>query len=207
MNKTQYIIFTFIFLILGQSTSFAQNDYYRYDKKPFKEIHLYKMGERIFVSGLNKDIDSLTTDDMSLLKKKCKLIEYDIYIARKYQNGELDIVDNNSCEVKSRLRTIEGNLPYNNINEYMIEHLSKSKFDGFNTSAIFIIEDDGALVCPIVLKGNNVEENKEVIRVLRKTKKCWLPAEKNGKYVRTMQGYKFSYRIRTVRTSNRSFRF
>ena len=193
MNRISLILSC---LLMICSMAFAQIDYQRSDKKPYKEIHLFMMNNRIFVTGIYKEIDSLTVDHIRFLKKKNKYIEYDIYIAKKFQRGDLPIVDNDSCELKSRLR-MDG---YISINEYMIDHLNKRTFDGFETSVVFFIEDDGTLVCPIVVKDKNIEENKEVIRVLRKTMSGWLPAQKEGKNVLTMHGYSFDYVVRTVKS-------
>lgn len=147
------------------------------------------MGKKIFVSGLNKDIELLSNEDVLFLKKKSKNILYDIYIAKKLLKRETDIEENDSCEIKARFRGYR----HSHINEYMKDQLNNIKFDNFDTSAVFVIDEDGALVCPIVLEGNNVEENKEIIRVLRKSSKWWHPAQKNGKIVKSIQGYVFSY--------------
>ncbi len=191
-----------MFFSFGNMQLFAQWSSYLSDKKPFKQIHLYKVKNKYYVSGLNKDIDSLTINDMALLRKKSKVIEYDINLAKKYLNGNAQITDNDSCEIRANLHGIG----YANIVLYMQDHLSKRKFDGFDTSVIFVIESDGSLTCPIVISGRNVDENKEVIRVLRKTSKKWIPAQKNGYNVRTMQGYRFSFELKTY-TIREHFRF
>lgn len=191
--NTKIILLLLLLLTLGGTRSAAQQSSYLRDKKPFKQIHLYIVKGKYFVSGLNKDIDSLTTNDMTLLKKKSKDIEYDIYIAKKIKKGKAEIVENDSCEIQANLHGIG----YAYVVLYMQDHLSKRKFDGFDTTVLFVIEDDGSLVCPIVINGRNVDENKEVVRVLRKTSGKWIPARKNGKPVRTIKGYRFSFELKT----------
>ena len=152
------------------SGSHSFENKYLDDKKPFKDMHLYLVGNDYFVSGINRNLFAVTEPEMEFLKKKAKAVSNDIIKMKEVtENPRLlaDFTTNTGSFGVSR-PLFKG--AENGLDEYMKSHLSTS-FEKIFVKATFIVETDGTISCPVVEEGNDLKAIKMVIRKLRKTKK------------------------------------
>ena len=164
---------------------------YTKDKKPYKDMHLFLLGDEYYVSGINKHISALSSEDIETINKKSKDVAGDLLIKDREKGGhdvvyDLTSYDNHKDISRPRLKTPNG------LDDYMKEHLSKST-EKVSVVVSFIVETDGSISCPIVERGNDLEAVKNVIHCLRKTK-GWQPAVKDGVAVRARISHFFSYK-------------
>ena len=173
---------------------------YAEDKKPYKDMHLYLLDNEYWISGINKQISALSSEDITTISKKSKEVSGDIMKKYGEKNGtdvvyDLTSYNANGSIIRPRLKTEDG------LDEYMKQHLSK-KNEIVNVVVSFIAETDGRISCPVVERGNDLKAVKDVIRCLRKTK-GWQPAVKDGMPVRARISHFFSYKtvVTVVRRS------
>ena len=173
---------------------------YMDDKKPYKDMHLYLVGNEYYVSGINKQISALSSEDVTTINKKSKDVASDILKKHGEKEGNdvvYDLTSNNAHKDISRpqLKTPNG------LDEYMKENLSHAT-DKVSVVVSFIVETDGHISCPVVEQGNELKAVKNVIHCLRKTE-GWQPAVKDGVPVRSRISHFFSYKT-VVTTVQRS---
>ena len=173
---------------------------YTEDKKPYKDMHLYLLGNEYWVSGINKRISVLSNEDITTISKKSKDVADDILKKFGEKNGGDVVYDLTSFKAYKNINRPLLNTP-NGLDEYMKEHLSKST-EKVSVVVSFIVETDGRISCPVVERGNDLKAVKNVINCLRKTK-GWQPALKDGIPVRSRISHFFSYKT-VVTTVQRS---
>lgn len=183
---------------------------YLADKKPYKQIHLYMHNDECWVSGLNKDITKLTTEDIALLEKKSKQLLNEISVMKdwlKQKRGEnvddsIYIFQPESSRLPNQDEMLDiyeklGEFPKmnelligNKMDEYVRARMSL-KHDTIYAKVICFVNKDGKLSCPVILEGKDVEVNKEIIGILRKYKTK--PYIVDGNPVRACVMQSFSY--------------
>lgn len=158
---------------------------YLADKKPYKDIHLYMHNGACWVSGINKDITELNDADYALLEKKGKQVLPEIEVMKEWlltRNADsrtdvfyylIDPVD----EVLLHLSDYQS-LPFISysdkyhtiIQDHVRTHLSL-KYETLKTRVILFLSKDATMLCPVVLEGQDIEANKEILKILRRNKK------------------------------------
>jgi len=166
---------------------------YKDDKKPFNDMHLYRVGQNYFVSGINKEVTSLSEADIELLEKnKAKAVANDILKVISFNTHPDLLVDFTKDNVRSGASRPLYKGSEEGLDEYMKKHLNTS-FDIIYVKASFVVETNGKISCPIVEDCNDLNAAKMVIGKLRKTKK-WQPALIDGVPVRSRLSHVFSYK-------------
>ena len=173
---------------------------YAKDKKPHKEMHLYLVGDEYYVSGINKNISTLSSDEIETISKKSKDVVGDILIKNGEKGGNDVVYNLTSHNAHKNISRPQLNSP-NGLDEYMKDHLSQST-EKVSVVVSFIVEKDGRISCPVVERGNDLKAVKNVIHCLRNTK-GWQPAIKDGVPVRARISHFFSYKT-VVTMVNRS---
>ena len=173
---------------------------YMEDKKPYKDMHLYLLGNEYWVSGINKQISVLSSEDIATISKKSKDVAGDMLKIYGEKNGDDVVYDLTSFKASKNIHRPLLNTP-NGLDEYMKKHLSTTT-EKVSVVVSFIVETDGRISCPVVERGNDLKAVKNVIHCLRKTK-GWQPAIKDGMPVRSRISHFFSYKT-VVTTVQRS---
>ena len=165
---------------------------YQKDDDPYTTIHLYMKDDECWVSGLNKNIYELSESDIQLLSSKSKLIMKEIAFMKKvleHEKGARQMekfytIEELFAEIAKRIRhaklatdTIYSETPktgymktLNLVGDYVKKHLSHDHSTVL-AEISFIIDEKGHLICPVVIKGKNIEVNKEIVKILRKFEK------------------------------------
>ena len=164
---------------------------YTEDKKPFKDMHLYLVGNEYWISGINKPISALSNEDITTINKKSKDAADDLQKKHEENDNIEAVYDLTSYSHHQGIKRPQLKKP-DGLDEYMKEHLSKNT-ETVSVVASFIVEKDGRVSCPVVERANDLKAAKNVIHCLRKTK-GWQPAYKDGVPVRARISHFFSYK-------------
>ena len=187
------------FFVRGKN---ALENVYAKDKKLNKDTHLYLVDDKYYVSGINKEIHSLSDEDLLNIDKKAKTLGNDILCMLEKNSDYFDLTDGKKCPGVTRPLM---NYTLNGLDEYMKENLTIA-FETLLVKVSFFVEADGTISCPVVEKGDDIKANKEIIHLLRKTKN-WYPAQKDGVSVRSRISHVFSYKqvVTRVPAANPSY--
>lgn len=162
---------------------------YQQDRNPYKDVHLYMIGKECWVSGLNKCIDELNESDLKLLGRKSKWILQDIDLMKKWMMQE------NGEDVDYKIHTYSDSYFQESLGEFFRTHLSHN-YERIDACVSFIVDESANIVCPVVIKGKNIDSNKEIVKRHRKYRKC-PPFQVDGVPAKRRFEHTFSYELRS----------
>lgn len=180
---------------------------YQKSNTDMKELYLYLWYDTCYVSGIHKDIMTLTDEEIDQLAKpkKCSYIKQEILEARKYMKtspspGKIAMDDDpEKSYIMNGDAYPEGQCDTEALAEKPMTELGKKGkryygIEGDTWQAIYIVDSTGCVTMPIVIIDRDLSESKlapEKDRMytakLRKLKYI-RPAKRNGRSVRSIQG-------------------
>ena len=130
----------------------------------FKDMYLYMWNDTCYVSGLNKDVMTLTDEEIDRLAsiKGCEYIKADILEAREFvKSGSEAYISTIITDNDEKTYRMNGNVwpetqcdfapePPKPLGEYLKKPCSGVK-DGDNSSIIYIIDADGNILMPMAV--------------------------------------------------------
>lgn len=130
----------------------------------FKDMYLYMWNDTCYVSGLNKDVMTLTDEEIDRLAsvKGCEYIKADIFEARKFvKSGSKAYISTIVTDNDEQTYRVNGNAwpetqcdfapePPKPLGEYLKKPCSGVE-NGDNSSIIYIIDADGNILMPMAV--------------------------------------------------------